>query len=107
MKPSGDIPECESLRRDVHDLFMASLGRGQGPPLLALASWFLQCPQLWERLLVLPPLSEVLGLSFSDLGSSGNDLSPNGDSEVIPQPVFNLPRSQGHGGPGLLLTGWP
>lgn len=61
------------------------------------------------RLLVLPSLSTFRGarpLFGLDLGSFGNGLFPEGNSEVTPQPTSNLSQASGPCGPGLWLTGW-
>lgn len=69
VKPIGDIPESETLRREAHDLFAAFSGHRAGATLLALASWYLEGPQLWERTLMLPPFSTFRGAGPLFLGS--------------------------------------
>lgn len=68
-KASGTIPESEALRRGVYDLFVAFSGQRAGATPLALASWRLECPELWERPLALPLLSTFRGTGPLFLGS--------------------------------------
>lgn len=75
---------------------LLSLDRGQGLPLLALASWCLQGPRLWEGPLVLLLFPPSKVLSFLDLGSFGNGGTLNFPLCLSPA----CPKPQGHGGLG-------
>lgn len=108
---SGGMLESDALRREARDLCVAfSRQRGGG----TLVGFGLTLPQvslaLGETVNAASSFqpqrcwASLLGLG---LGSFGNGLSPEGDSEVTPWPISNLPQVSGPWWPGLLLTGWP